>query len=128
LSALLQHGARLIISDMVAAVSSCDQVFLFCICSCKFVNCITSCYKMEKEINDVRAVQPMVCGLHLYVRTLQLRVCGVHVCSYQGCPTCGTQGSISVACDSILPYLAQILLILPSHLELSVNLVALFLH
>jgi len=61
----------------------------------------------------------------VYVRTLQLRVCGLHVCSYQGCPTCGMQGSISVACDSILPCVTQNLLILPCHLEVSVNLVAL---
>ena len=64
----------------------------------------------------------------VYVRTLQLRVCGLHVCSYQGCPTRGMRGSISLACDSIFPYVTQNLLVLPTHLEVLVNLVALTVH
>lgn len=64
----------------------------------------------------------------VYISTLQLRVCGLHVCSYQGCPTRGMRGSISLACDSIFLCMTQNLLILPSHLEVSVNLVALTLH
>jgi len=42
--------ASLIISDMLVAVSLCEQVFSFCICSCNFVNCLTSCFEMDKEI------------------------------------------------------------------------------
>jgi len=73
---------------------------------------------MEKEINDIRAVHPMVCELHLclselsnsgyvgcmfvHIKVVQLMVCG---------------GSISVACDSILPCVTQNLLILSPHLE-----------